>query len=430
MKLTPHEQKVLELIKQNPDIVEDHAAREKIAEQHGYTEKTLRNRIGDLKKYGVINHNDTIISEIDNDVTLYHNFRLVWQKKRLVLINTLLITVLSVIISLLLPNWYSSTAVIVTSGNSANNFLSMVSGLPIGDFGMSSLNVDISTYIAILESRSVKENIIRKFDLINRYKDKDIEYARGTLSDNTEITVSEEGTLILRVFDKDPIVARNMANQYLVLLDSINQQLGRDKGKSNRLFLGERLNQNKVDLKNAEINLKIFQQKHGVIDIPTQIMANIEEYAKIHAIKVETEIQQRINNQLLSKDDPKLIQNELFISELNNKLQKVVNSGDNYNVLLAFNDIPDLAMNYTRLIRELEIQNKILEIILPQYEQARLEENKNIPSIQIIDAPEISLNKAKPYRKIIVIMSLAMAIIMSILFIFGVEYVNKIKYYL
>ena len=430
MKLTPHEEKVLKLIKQHPEIVDDHSAREKIAQLHGFTEKTLRNRIGDLKKYGLINSNDILNGEIDSDVALYYNFRLIWRKKRLIFINTFLITILSVIISFLLPNWYSSTAVIITSGSSATNFLSMVSGLPIGDLGMSSFNVDISTYIAILESRSVKENIIRKFELISRYKDKDIEYALGTLSDNTEITVSEEGTLILRVFDKDPIVARNMAIQYLVLLDSINQQFGRDKGKSNRLFLEERLNQNKIDLKNTEENLRNFQEEYGVIDIPAQIMANIEEYARIHAVKVETEIQQQIYSQLLNKDDPKLLQNEILLSELNDKLQRVANSGDDYNVLLAFNDIPDLAMKYARLIRELEIQNKILEIILPQYEQARLEENKNIPTIQIIDEPEIAINKAKPHRKIIVIMSFAMSIIVSILFIFGVEYVNKIKYYL
>ena len=54
MKLTSHEKKILSLIKSNPDIVTDPKARGKLAKKHGLSEKTLRNRIGDLKKYGYI----------------------------------------------------------------------------------------------------------------------------------------------------------------------------------------------------------------------------------------------------------------------------------------------------------------------------------------------------------------------------------------
>ena len=56
MKLTPHEKTILELISKHPDIVYNPSARKLIAKQYGFTEKTLRNRIGDLKKYGVLNH--------------------------------------------------------------------------------------------------------------------------------------------------------------------------------------------------------------------------------------------------------------------------------------------------------------------------------------------------------------------------------------
>ena len=54
MKLTSHEKTILELISKHPDIVESPSARKLIAKQYGFTEKTLRNRIGDLKKYGII----------------------------------------------------------------------------------------------------------------------------------------------------------------------------------------------------------------------------------------------------------------------------------------------------------------------------------------------------------------------------------------
>jgi len=54
IKLTPHEQKILDLIKEYPDVIDDPVKRKVLAEEHGLTEKTLRNRIGDLRKYGVL----------------------------------------------------------------------------------------------------------------------------------------------------------------------------------------------------------------------------------------------------------------------------------------------------------------------------------------------------------------------------------------
>ena len=54
MKLTPHEQRILKIIKANPKVVNQPSVREKIANKHGLTEKTLRNRIAELRKRGLL----------------------------------------------------------------------------------------------------------------------------------------------------------------------------------------------------------------------------------------------------------------------------------------------------------------------------------------------------------------------------------------
>ena len=64
MKLTPHEKKILGLIEKNPEIITDTKKRTIIAEENGLSEKTLRNRIGDLKKYGVINLDNNSKSKV------------------------------------------------------------------------------------------------------------------------------------------------------------------------------------------------------------------------------------------------------------------------------------------------------------------------------------------------------------------------------
>ena len=86
--------------------------------------------------------------------------------------------------------------------------------------------------------------------------------------------------------------------------------------------------------------------------------------------------------------------------------------------MINFDNFPDLGMENARLIRELTIQNTLLELLLPQYETARLEESKNIPTLQVIDEPKVAINKTKPIRSLIVIASVIMAFLLSIVYIY------------
>ena len=352
---------------------------------------------------------------------LVENITQIWKKRKFIIWNTFGFAILSITISLMLPKWFASKATIISSGGSTSNFLSMLSGIPMGDFGLSALNEDISNYIAILESRTVRENVVKKFDLISRYNSKDVELAMEALNQYVELRVSEEGSLIITVLDKDPIVARDIANELILQLDEVNRRLSSEKGHFNREFLEERLMQNRNDLKIAEDELKHFQQTYGLIDVPNQVAAAIETYAQVYTKKVEADIQYEIAKYTYSSNDPKVLQLLKMKSELNQLLDEMTTLGDDKKVLLAFQDLPELGLEYARLYREVELQSKIMEFLLPQYEQARMEETKDIPSLQVIDKPYVALNKAKPQRSLIVIASTVMAFLMSIIYIL-IEY--------
>ncbi len=341
----------------------------------------------------------------------------IMKKKWFIIINTGLFAILSIVISLMLPNWYSSRASIISSGGGTSNFLSMLSGIPMGDFGLSALSEDISSYIAILQSRSVRENIVKEFDLVNRYEAKDIEFAISTLEKYVELKVSEEGNLLITVFDKDPVVARDITNAFIRELDQVNRRLSKEKGYFNREFLEERLTQNKNDLKIAEDNLNKFQKIYGLIDVPSQITVSIETYAQVYAKKIENEINLNVAKAMYSLNDPNVTQYKKIDQELEKLLANLVNKGDDENILTAFKDIPDLGLEYARLFREVQLQNKILGILIPQYEQAAMEETKNIPSLQVVDEPKVALNKSKPKRSLIVIATTLMAFILSVLYV-------------
>ena len=458
INLSPHEQKILSLVKKHPTIVSDPVERKRVAELNGMSEKTLRNRLGDLKRYGVVGHQtrgqETITQ--DNEV-LTDNLLLFWTNRRLILKNTIIVAFISLIISLLLPKWYASKAVVLSSGAGKFNFLSSISPIPVANFGLSTINEDINNFIAILQSRTVKEYMVNKFNLVERYNQRDIEYAMEAFEEKMELEVTEEGTLEISIIDKDPIVAKQMVSEVLIMLDQINQNIGMEAGRYNREFLEKRLSQNENNLEKAELDLKIFQEKTGIIDLVAQLSSTMQmsaqaynsifdAYTELYAKKIETETQLAVAKTTLSINNPTLMQLEKLLNEqtfqleqlmieLDAKLQYLLSSITptqvdnipNIEFSVSFNSLPSLGLENARLIREVKLQSTIQEILIPQYEQAKLEETKNIPTLQLIDKPKVAINKAKPKRALIVIGSTLMSILVSFTFVYAGHHTRDLR---
>tara|TARA_B100001750_G_scaffold245096_1_gene263891 strand:- start:206 stop:1606 length:1401 start_codon:yes stop_codon:yes gene_type:complete len=445
VNLSEHERKAYELIQKHPEILSDREARAEVAVQNGMTEKTLRNRIGELRRFGLVTQEGTINSQGGNDHR-DENIFLLWARRWFIIKNVAVVGVLSVIISLLMPKWYSSQAVILSSGAGRFNLLSAFANLPLNEFGFSPVNEDISSFISILQSRSVKEHMVERFDLVERYDSRDLEYAMMELEGNTNLRVTDEGALAIAVLDREPKVSMEMVQEMLTQLDLINRRLSREQGKYNRQFIEERLEQTRVDLSNAEEELKMFQQETGVVDILAQVTAQLEAYGQLHSQELQaytelysqraqTEVQLNTIRATLTPDNPTIRHYEVlyveqdkqlrFLSQkLDSELENLLLSSSGQNVesedaqssegvWLSMASFPDLGMRSVRLMREVEVQSKLLEILVPQYEQARMEERKNIPTVQVIDEPKVPLNKAKPKRMFIVLGAVFMATVFS-----------------
>jgi len=459
INLSPHEKKVFSLVEKHPTIVSDPVERKRIAELNGMSEKTLRNRLADLKRYGVIG----VKRKSQKNVTLPEtkvlqgNVLLFWNSRRFIFKNTIIVTGIALIISLLLPKWYASKAVVLSSGAGQFNFLSSISPIPVADFGLSTINEDINNFIAILQSRTVKEYMVNKFNLVDRYKQRDIEFAMEAFEEKMELEVTEEGTLEISIIDKDPLVAKQMVSETLFMLDQINQNIGMEAGKYNREFLERRLNQNKHDLEKAEFALKTFQEKTGIIDLVAQLTSTMqmsaqaynsifEAYTELYAKKIETETELAVAKTTLSINNPTIMQLEKLLNEqifqleqlmikLDEKLQYLlsnitptqVDAVPNIEFSVSFNSLPSLGLENGRLIREVELQSRIQELLIPQFEQAKLEETKNIPTLQVIDKPKVAINKAKPKRAFIVIGATLMSILLSIIFIYTDHHTRDLR---
>jgi len=341
--------------------------------------------------------------------------------------------ILSILVSLLLPKWYRATATIMPpqATSQLNTISSLVSNLGVGGvelFGGAS--GESLTYIAILQSKTVFNKIIKKFNLIKIYKVDNLEEARKKLRDNAEIKIDDEGTISVSILERNPQLAADIANAFCAYLDSVHVKLNVEKARNNRIFLEKRLNQENEILNKAEEKLKDFQEKYNAIELTEQTKAEIGIIADLQSKIYETEIELRIKENSLSPKHPELIRLRLQLKEMKEKLSQLTRESglsDRSNLFIPMSELPDLGLQYARLLRDVKVHSKISLFLMQQYEQAKFEEAKKVSSIQILDTATPPFKKAKPKRAVFVAIITIIVLSLYWFFILFYERLDSLK---
>ncbi|MBM4170596.1 MAG: hypothetical protein FJ214_01850 [Ignavibacteria bacterium] len=351
----------------------------------------------------------------------------------------LLVTAGATIYALVAPKWFKATASVFPAERT--DFLGSITGLSnlVKNFspsrGLAALTGanESDKYIAILKSSSVIDDVISKFELKKVY-DLEDEYYEKVYKEfvaNLDLEVQDEGNLTIEVYDKDPKRAADIANYMIDKLNEINTRMSVVNAKANREFIEKRYLQNISDIGDLESGMKDFQEKYGVIAVPEQIEVTVKAMADIYAQLAEKEIELNVINRTYGESHPLAIKSKIEIDELKKKINKI-NAGNDesqkgVNLLIPFKKAPKLGYDYLKLYRNLEIQYKILEFVTPLYEQAKVEEVRNTPSVVILDKAYPPDRKAKPKGSIFALVSFVASTIIGFFLIFMKELFNKMK---
>ncbi len=368
------------------------------------------------------------------DWTLLDFAYVIAKRKRFVGGAFLIAAIVSVTVSLLLPKWYRATATIMPPRKDLGLF-GLEQALPMGSFNLLGFSEETLKYKAVLESRVVAEKVIQKFDIMNRYHKKRLDDALKYIRNKTNIEINEENTISVSVLDRKPQGAAAMANEYVRLLDSLLTHFDVEKARNDRIFIGRRLEQNKRDLARAEEKLKEFSLRYGAIDLPSQTQAEIENAAEVQAKIYATEVELGVKSRYLSPKHDEVRRLRFQLEELKRQLASMkfgpVSSLDdksgNEGVMIPFQHIPDVAMEYARLYREVEVQSKLYEFLMQQYEQARIREAKTTPVVQVLDYAVPPQRKAKPKRALIVASATLLVTLLAALIATAQERIEQMK---
>ena len=350
-----------------------------------------------------------------------------------ILINFFIVSLVTIGITFLIPVQYKATSVVMAPSNNQFGLGGLASLLGGGGSRGNTANLaarliggttsDQDVLLGLLNSRTSIMNAIHKFELIDYYEidDKNMDKAVKAFTNDLSFGPNEFGMIEISVINEDPQKAADITNYFVTLLDSMHIDLNIQQAKNNRTFIEKRYLLNLEDLKKAEDSLYKFQRRFGIIALPEQIEVSVKAAAEIEAQLMAREIAGHMIKLTFGENSPQyqgvLVEIDLLKERVEN-LQGKSNIRNTSNVMFPFDKFPDISQQYIRSFRELEIQQSILEVLLPLYEQAKIEEQKSIPTIYQVDKAQAPELKDSPRRALIVIIVTFLALSFFLVFVF------------
>jgi len=357
-------------------------------------------------------------------------FLVKWRK--FIAVNIVVVAVVLAILSLLLPPKYTSSTSIMPS-------LDQVMGLSVQQTpGISSLLGNLPSlpgfvspsdiYASILKSRTIGERIIDSLGLMKIYKTNSMEEALNSLYSNVDVKVTSTGMIEITCTASSKMLAYRMAKLFVEELDRFNRNAIMTKGKNTRIFIEKRLKEVEEELKKSEEALRAFNERNKTVKLDEELVKAIEVYSDLKSQLLSYEVKRDLLKSISGEENPDLKRVEAQIAALKDKLTELEEGkGEGFGAgfSIPLRQLPKKSVEYARLLRDMEVKNKLYAFLVEQYESAKILESKDTPTLQVIVKPEVPEMRSWPKRKILVLEGILLSFVISVLFAALFEFIEK-----
>ena len=352
-------------------------------------------------------------------VTFREIIRVSFKRIKTLIILPIIIALVAAGATLMMDNVYRSTASVLPAQDRSFGIESLLGG-QIGGLARSLIGGGRSgpfdRFLILLNSESVKIRVIEEFNLVNVYKKDTHPYpmteTKRELDNNTNFLGQAEGNFIIEVWDTDPARAKRMVEFYLELLNDFSNELSVSDAGAYREFIEQRYDRAFAEVDSLRSQMAAFQREYGVYELPEQLKAYFTIIGEITAEQIQAQIAVDILRNTVGENSTSYAQAKEKLDVINANLNDAYDKADDNPLYLNLNRLPEIGMEYYYLLQQVELQTEILKFVVPMYEQALLEEQKMLPSVTIVDHPQIAERKDKPFRSLIVVASLLSAFIL------------------
>ena len=325
----------------------------------------------------------------------------VLRQRGFVLGTTFAAALLTLAVTFVLPKWYTASAVILPPEESdllSNMSLAQKALTKFPAFGMlDDYFTPADVYKAILGSRTVQEELVRRFDLQREYHQKSMEKTLKALSVNTHLKMNPDGTIKVSVDDHNAQRAADMANGYLEALDRFNVEKRNTTAHRTRVFLQTRLQETDSLLRSSEEALRRYQEVHRTVAPASAGSADAQAAADVMSRKLMLQVRLGVLRGYLSESSDQITQVKDELGQLENRLTS----------------IPELQGDLLRLIRDTKVFEQLYLMLTAELEQARIQETMNTPTVQLLDRAVPPERHSRPKKGLLTVAAAVLALLAS-----------------
>jgi uncharacterized protein involved in exopolysaccharide biosynthesis len=369
--------------------------------------------------------------------------------RRLIIGGTIAVCIATAGLSLTLGEKYEAVVQLLPPKEQKKGFgfADLLSDLPIPSLRLGDSGTPADIFIAILQSPTLRRQMVKHFDLLSQYDTDSVEDALEGLEQHTEIGKSEQGTIMINVLARDPKLAAAIANQYVLFLDSTNIRLSQETAGARFKFISQLEAQEELKLDMELARLQTFQEEHNAISIEDQARATIKAASEMQSAAMELVIKRR--SLLLSGFSPghpevKRLEKELLMRQealvfirdgSATHLQARSKTGQalleglflEENLFLPLRTIPEVAHNYQNIEKDVLVQAALMKMLLEQKAEALIEKDNDTSTIQVLDAAQPPEKPSRPRRMLMVFIAGILSLFSSTVYVLGSVYVRALR---
>jgi len=371
----------------------------------------------------------------EKKVNIFDYMFIIARSWRFILINLLGLTIIATIVSLSLPKVYRGEAVILppVERKQAFGFSDILAAIPVTTLRLGAKGSPSEIYQGILRSNSIRRQMLEHFNLLDDYKVDTVDEALEILKNNTEVALTEEGLIRVRVEDKDAVQCAEMANYYIHLLDRTNQLINQRLAKDRLLFIEKQMDEAAKVLAESESKLIAFQKETNAISIYHQQRVAISVSAELEMEIMNMEMSlEELMDKSLTLEHPQI--RDIFRKiDFRRKQLKEMQFGrveggliERESLFVPLARAPVMTLQYARYENEVEVIGILIQLLSQQASESKIESENTTITVSPLDEAHTPQIKYKPKRKLIILISAAFSLFLSMAIIISVEYLHRL----
>ena len=376
------------------------------------------------------------------EINLLDYLGVIFKRRRMIIRNSLLAGLIMLVLSFLLPKTYTATTTLLPPGEGDQNGLrSLLLNSPISMFDVPGIPASSSDiFVEILKSRTVAEAVLSK-----KYKSEetgqdlyeiwDIENqtdAINELHEKSTIFANEQGMINISVEVHNAELSAQIANAFVEALDEVNREKSFSRAKNSRIYIEEQLKQTEVRLKKAATALADFQSQFRAVDLQAQTRVSIEKAGEIKGTIMAKEVELKVALQTLKRDNPIINRLQTELDELKIQFEHLqfgnsIPFEEQKDYFIPFADVPEVGSRLAEFLRDVKVQETVWQLLNQQFYSAKIQEARDTPTIQVLDAAVSPERRTRPKRKLLVVVTSFLTFVFSVFWAFCLEYVERNK---